>query len=307
MKEYMKYVSISKEVKNALDNNIPIVALESTIISHGMPYPRNLDVARACENEVRNNGCVPATIAIIKGKIKIGLNDEDLEYLAKTGKNVIKVSRRDIPYVVSMGLNGATTVSATMYIASLANIKIFATGGIGGVHRGASETFDISCDLEELGRTNVCVVCAGAKAILDLAKTKEYLETKGVLLIGYNTDYLPAFYNSKSAYTVDLNVKKPEDIASIIKCKYELGLDGGILITNPVPKEYELDEKIMNKAIDDAIDEMNKLGITGNETTPYLLAKICELTGGDSLESNIKLVLNNCKLASLIAKGLKNI
>lgn len=307
MKEYMKYVSISKEVKQALDNKQAIVALESTIISHGMPYPKNLEVARMCENEVRKNGCVPATIAIIKGKIKIGLDDEDLEYLAKTGRIVIKVSRRDIPYVVSMGLNGATTVSATMYIASLANIKIFATGGIGGVHRGASETFDISCDLEELGRTNVCVVCAGAKAILDLAKTKEYLETKGVLLIGYNTDYLPAFYNSKSPYTVDLNVKKPEDIAAIIKCKYELGLDGGILITNPVPKEYELDEKIMNKAIDDALTEMNKLGITGKETTPYLLAKICELTGGDSLEANIKLVLNNCKLASLIAKGLNNI
>lgn len=307
MKEYMKYVEISKEVKQALDNKQAIVALESTIISHGMPYPKNLEVARMCENEVRKNGCVPATIAIIKGKIKIGLDDEDLEYLAKTGRKVIKVSRRDIPYVVSMGLNGATTVSATMYIASLANIRIFATGGIGGVHRGASETFDISCDLEELGRTNVCVVCAGAKAILDLAKTKEYLETKGVLLIGYNTDYLPAFYNSKSPYTVDLNVKKSEDIAAIIKCKYELGLDGGILITNPVPKEYELDEKIMNKAIDDALTEMNKLGITGKETTPYLLAKICELTGGDSLEANIKLVLNNCKLASLIAKGLNNI
>lgn len=304
MNEFMKYVEISQEVKKALDNKTPIVALESTIISHGMPYPKNLEVARMCEKEVKENGCTPATIAIIKGKIKIGLDDNDLSYLAKTGREVIKVSRRDIPYVVSMGLNGATTVSATMYIASLVGIKIFATGGIGGVHRGASETFDISCDLEELGRTNVCVVCAGAKAILDLAKTKEYLETKGVLLIGYNTEYLPAFYNSKSPYSVDLNVKDPKEIAKIIKCKYDLGLNGGILIANPIPKEDELDEQVMNKAIDDAIKEMNQLGITGKETTPYLLAKICELTKGDSLESNIKLVLNNCKLAANIAKGL---
>ena len=304
MADISKYLSFSDEVKEALKSNKAIVALESTIISHGMPYPQNFEVAKMCEQSVRNNNCVPATIAIIKGKIKIGLNEDDLLYLAKTGRNVTKVSRRDIAYVVSMGLDGATTVSATMYIASLANIKIFATGGIGGVHRGASETFDISADLEELGKTDVCVVCAGAKAILDLPKTLEYLETKGVLVLGYNTSYLPAFYTSTSPYKVDYNMDDPAKIASLLKTKWDLGLHGSVLVTNPVAKEYELDEKVMNEAIDQAIKEMDKLGIKGKEATPYLLAKICEITKGESLDANIHLVLNNCILASKIAYHL---
>ena len=304
MADINKYLSFSKEVKYAIENNKPIVALESTIISHGMPYPQNVEVAKRCEQVVRDTGCIPATIAIIKGKIKIGLDEEDLEYLGKTGRNVTKVSRRDIAYVVSLGLDGATTVSATMYLASLANIKIFATGGIGGVHRGASETFDISADLEELGKTDVCVVCAGAKAILDLPKTLEYLETKGVLVLGYKTKYLPAFYTSKSDYKVDYEISFPKQIASILNTKWDLGLHGSVLVTNPVSKEFELDEKVMNKAIDEALIEMDKQNIKGKEATPYLLAKICEITKGDSLDANIHLVLNNCDLASKIAKHL---
>ena len=304
MADLYKYLEISKEVKEALSKNIPVVALESTIISHGMPYPKNLDVAHMCEKCVRENGAIPATIAIINGKIKVGLDEADLELLAKTGRGVEKVSRRDIPYVIASGKCGATTVSATMFFASLAGIKIFATGGIGGVHRGASNTFDISADLEELAHTNVAVVCAGAKAILDLAKTKEYLETKGVLVVGYKTNSLPSFYNSKSDYSVDVRLDSPKEIADMLKIKWDLGLDGSILITNPIERKYELDKDVMDKAIDDAIKEMDKLGITGKDTTPYLLAKICELTKGESLESNIKLVLNNCALASQIAKYL---
>jgi len=299
-----KYIEYSDEVKEALNSGKKIVALESTIISHGMPYPQNASVAMKCQEVIRNNGCTPATIAIIHGKLKVGLSDDEIKYLGMQGRKVIKVSRRDIPYCVSMGLDGATTVSATMYIASLANIKVFATGGIGGVHRGASETFDISCDLEELGKTNVAVICAGAKAILDLPKTLEYLETKGVLVLGYKTKKLPAFYTSESDYNVDLRVDEPKDIANILTTKWDLGLDGGVLITNPVPKEYEMDPKEMNKAIDEALEEMNKLHIIGKETTPYLLAKICEITGGESLEANIKLVLNNCDLAAKIAKNM---
>ena len=304
MADINKYLSFSNEVKYAIENNKPIVALESTIISHGMPYPQNVEVAKKCEQVVRDNGCTPATIAIIKGKIKIGLDEDDLEYLGKTGRNVTKVSRRDIAYVVALGLDGATTVSATMYLASLANIKIFATGGIGGVHRGASETFDISADLEELGKTDVCVVCAGAKAILDLPKTLEYLETKGVLVLGYNTKYLPAFYTSKSDYKVDFEISSPKQIADILNTKWDLGLHGSVLVTNPVSNEFELDEKVMNKAIDEALIEMDKQNIKGKEATPYLLAKICEITKGDSLDANIHLVLNNCDLASKIAKHL---
>jgi len=295
-------INYSNEVKEAIKKRRPIVALESTIISHGMPYPQNVMVAKQCEQIIRDNGATPATIAILKGIIKVGLNDEELEYLGKRGRKVIKTSRRDIPYIVSMKKDGATTVSATMIIASLANIKVFATGGIGGVHRGASSTFDISCDLEELGKTDVCVVCAGAKAILDLGKTLEYLETKGVLVIGYKTSTLPAFYTSSSPYKVDLKVDNAKDIANILKTKWDLGLSGGVLVTNPVPKEFEMDNKVMNKAIDKAIEEMDNLHIIGKETTPYLLAKICELTKGNSLDANIHLVYNNCILASAIAK-----
>lgn len=303
MNKMNNYIKISKEVQNALDNNLPIVALESTIISHGMPYPKNLHTALECEQIVRDNGCVPATIAIIKGKLCVGLEKEDLEYLAYTGLKVTKVSRRDIPVIVAKGADGATTVSATMYIASLVGIKIFATGGIGGVHRGAEVSMDISADLDEFAKTNVTVVCAGAKAILDLPKTLEYLETKGVPVIGYQTKTLPAFYTRKSNYSVDYQMDTPEEIAKMMKTKWDLGLNGGVLVTNPIPEEYSLDEDVMNKAIDEAIESANNEGILGKEITPYLLDKIQKLTSGTSLESNIKLVHNNCKLASLICKA----
>lgn len=297
-------ICISEEVRKALENSLPIVALESTIISHGMPYPENAETAKNCQAIIRENGAIPATIAIINGVVKVGLTDSEIDYLGKMGTKVHKTSTRDIPYIVSQNLDGATTVSATSVIASLAGIKIFATGGIGGVHRGAQETFDISCDLDELSKTKMAVVCAGAKSILDLGLTLEYLETKAVDVIGYQTDILPAFYTSKSNFKVNHRLDTPEDIAKLIKTKWDLGLPGGVLITNPIPKEYEMDPDVIDKAINDAIIEMDKLKITGNKTTPYLLGKIKDLTGGDSLESNIKLVYNNCKLASLIAKDL---
>ena len=299
-----KYLEISDEVFEALQNNKPVVCLESTIISHGMPYPQNVETALQCEQIIRNNGCVPATIAIIKGICKVGLSKDEIDYLGRMGSKVVKTSRRDIPVIVSKKLDGATTVSATMYIASLANVKVFATGGIGGVHRGAETTMDISADLEELAMTNVCVVCAGAKSILDLGLTLEYLETKGVPVIGYKTDCLPAFYTSKSEFNVNYRMDSPKEIADMINTKSALNLKGGVLVTNPIPQEYEMDPVVINKAIDEAIEEMNKLNIKGKETTPYLLAKIKEITKGDSLASNIKLVFNNCLLASLIAKEL---
>ena len=299
-----KYVTYSDEVKNALENNLPIIALESTIISHGMPYPENVKTALEAEKIIRDNGCIPATIAIIKGQLKVGLTKEEIDYLGKEGLKVNKTSTRDIPYIVSKKLDGATTVSATSYIASLAGIKIFATGGIGGVHRGATQTFDISADLDELSKTKMAVVCAGAKSILDLGLTLEYLETKAVDVIGYKTDLLPAFYTSKSDFKVNHRLDTPEEIADLINAKWEIGMPGGVLVTNPIPVEYEMDKEIIDKAISEAIIEMDKLGITGNKTTPYLLAKIKEITGGDSLDSNIKLVYNNCLLASLIAKNL---
>ena len=296
-------IILGKHVQEALEKNMPIVALESTIISHGMPYPENLKTALDCEKIIRDNGAVPATIAIIKGKLCVGLNEEELEYLAKTGTKVIKTSRRDIPIIVAKGLDGATTVSATMYIASLAGIKLFATGGIGGVHRGAEVTMDISADLDEFAKTNVAVVCAGAKAILDLPKTLEYLETKGVPVIGYQTEILPAFYTRKSNSKVDYRMDTPEEIAKMLKVKWDLGLNGGVLITNPIPEEYSLDEDLMNNAINEALRKADELGIQGKDITPYLLATIKEITEGKSLASNIKLVYNNCLLASLIAKS----
>ena len=299
-----KFLSINKDVEKALKEGTPIVALESTIISHGMPYPENVKTALEAEKIIRDNGCVPATIAIIKGQLKVGLTTEEIDYLGKEGLKVNKTSTRDIPYIVSQKLDGATTVSATSYIASLAGIKIFATGGIGGVHRGATETFDISADLDELSKTNMAVVCAGAKSILDLGLTLEYLETKAVDVIGYKTDCLPAFYTSKSDFKVNHRLDTPEEIANLINAKWEIGMPGGVLVTNPIPVEYEMDKDVIDKAINEAIIEMDKLGITGNKTTPYLLAKIKEITGGNSLESNIKLVYNNCLLASLIAKNL---
>lgn len=302
-----KYLIIKKEVKEALENNIPVVALESTIISHGMPYPENFKTALECEKIIRDNGAVPATIACINGYMHVGLEEEEIEYLAKKGKEVIKTSRRDLPVVIAKKLDGATTVATTMLIASLAGVKVFATGGIGGVHRGVEETMDISADLEELGSTNVAVVCAGAKAILDLPRTLEYLETKGVLVVGYQTDYLPAFYTRTSEYKLEYRMDTPKEIAESLYAKEQLGLKGGMLITNPIPKEYSLDETLMNNAISQAIKEMNEQNIIGKQTTPFLLKRISEITGGDSLASNIKLVYNNCLLASLIAKELSNL
>lgn len=297
-----KYIKISEEIKEALENNEPIVALESTIISHGMPYPQNMETALKCEEIIRENGAIPATIAIIKGQIIVGLSADEIEYIAKNGQKVVKTSRRDLPLIVSLGLDGATTVATTMYIASLVGISFFATGGIGGVHRGYEETMDVSADLDEFAQTSVCVVCAGAKAILDLPRTLEYLETKGVPVIGYQTGYLPAFYTRTSPYKLNYRLDSPTDIAKMVKTKWELGLAGGVIIANPIPSEYSLDEKMMNKAIDNAIISMNELGIRGKDTTPYLLKTIVELTDGQSLNANINLVFNNCKLAALIAK-----
>lgn len=299
---FSKYIKISDEIKSALQKNEPVVALESTIISHGMPYPQNMNTALKCEEIIRAEGVHPATIAIIKGQIVVGLSKDEIEYIAKKGHEVVKTSRRDLPIIVSQNLDGATTVAATMYIANLVGISFFATGGIGGVHRGFEDTMDVSADLDEFAMTSVCVVCAGAKAILDLPRTLEYLETKGVPVIGYQTNYLPAFYTKSSPYKINYRMESPLEIAKMVKAKWELGLTGGVIITNPIPDEYSLDEHIMNDAIDQALNKMNQLQIKGKETTPYLLKTIVELTDGKSLEANIKLVFNNCKLASKIAK-----
>lgn len=298
------FIELSQEVKLAKEKGKPIVALESTIISHGMPYPKNVETAKLVEKTVRNNGAVPATIAIIKGKLKVGLSEEEIEYLGQKGLKVTKASRRDIPYLCARKMDGATTVAATMIIASLAGIEVFATGGVGGVHRGASQSMDISADLEELGKTSVIVVCAGAKAILDLPLTMEYLETKGVCVIGYGTNELPAFYTRKSGLSVTVKSDTPEDIADIWNSKKKIVPQGGLLVTNPIPEEYSMDPNYINDEIDIAIHDMEKLGIKGKETTPYLLDRIQKLTGGASLEANIKLVLNNAALASRIATFL---
>lgn len=301
MKQYIEY---SKEVEKAIKENKKIVALESTIISHGMPYPKNVETAKNCEQIVRDNGCVPATIAILNGKLKVGLNPEDLEFLGKEGINIHKTSRRDIAYNLANNINGATTVSATMFIAALANINVFATGGIGGVHRGAESTMDISADLEELSETPVIVVSAGAKSILDIGLTLEYLETKGVEVIGYKTKTLPAFYTRESDFNVNFKIDDPKEIANMFTIKQDLNLRGGMLVANPIPEEFSMNKKEIDDVINNAIIEMDKLGIKGKETTPYLLGKVVELTKGKSLESNIALVYNNCKVASLIAKEL---
>jgi pseudouridine-5'-phosphate glycosidase len=298
-----RYLDISDEVKKALDNNKPIVALESTIISHGMPYPQNVETALKVEEIIRENGAVPATIGIIGGRLKAGLTAEEIDYMGRAG-NIAKVSRRDIPYLVAHKRDGATTVASTMIIAAMAGIKVFATGGVGGVHRGAEKTMDISADLEELAMTEVAVVCAGAKSILDLGLTLEYLETKGVPVLGYKTEELPAFYTRKSGFKVDYKVDTPEEIASILRTKWELGLMGGALIANPIPEEYSMDADLITRVIEDAVKEAEALGIKGKNTTPFLLAKIKEITGGESLESNIQLVYNNALLAAQIARAL---
>ena len=296
-----KYLDISPEVAEALNSGKPVVALESTIISHGMPYPRNVETALLVEQTIRENGAVPATIAIIGGRLKAGLSKDEIEYLGKSGRNVAKTSRRDIAALVARKADGATTVTTTMMIAHMAGISIFATGGIGGVHRGAEVTMDISADLEELGNTPVMVVCAGAKSILDLGLTLEYLETKGVPVVGYGTDELPAFYTRHSGFGVDYRADSPEELAAMFKAQRDLGLKGGMLVTNPIPEEYSMDKAVIDAAIDHAIKEASEKGIKGKETTPFLLAKVVELTGGDSLDSNIALVLNNARLAAKAA------
>ena len=294
-------MKIGVEVKKALDNHLPVVALESTIISHGMPYPKNVETALLVEKTIRENGAIPATIGIIDGEPIIGMTPEEIEEFGKKS-GIVKCSRRDLPIIYAEKLWGATTVSATMILAHQAGIEFFVTGGIGGAHRKANETFDISADLEELGKTNVSVICAGPKAILDLGLTLEYLETKGVPVLGYNTDCLPAFFTNKSQYKVDYNAKTPDTIARIVYEKRKNKLDGGVLITNPIPDEYSMDEATINSAIDEALMEMEKLGIRGKEETPFLLKKIVELTNGASLEANIKLILNNAALGANIAK-----
>ena len=283
-----KYLSISPEVQEALREGKPVVALESTIISHGMPYPQNVETALRVEQTIRDNGAVPATIAIIGGKLKAGCTPEEIEYLGHKGQAVTKASRRDLPVL----------------IAAMAGIRVFATGGIGGVHRGAETTMDISADLEELAQTPVMVICAGAKSILDLGLTLEYLETKGVPVIGYGTEELPAFYTRKSGFKVDYRIDTPQELAAAFRAKLDMGLQGGMLVTNPIPEEYSMPPEIINRAIDEAIKEANQLGIRGKQTTPFLLAKVKELTSGDSLASNIQLVLNNARLAALTAAEL---
>ena len=299
-----QYLDVAPEVAEALRQNRPVVALESTIISHGMPYPQNVQTALTVEKTIRENGAVPATIAVIGGRLKAGCSAEEIEYLGKQGQAVTKASRRDLPVLVARKADGATTVTTTMMIAHMAGIDVFATGGIGGVHRGAEVTMDISADLEELAQTPVMVVCAGAKSILDLGLTLEYLETKGVPVIGYGTDELPAFYTRKSGFGVDYRVDSPEELAAMFRAQRELSYKGGMLVTNPIPEQYAMDKEVIDKAIEQALAEAKEQHVHGKETTPFLLARVVELTGGDSLESNIKLVLNNATVAAKTAAEL---
>lgn len=301
------YLELSAEVEQALKEGKPVVALESTIISHGMPYPQNVQTALKVEQTIRDNGAVPATIAIIGGKLKAGCTPEEIEYLGKKGQAVIKASRRDLPVLVARKEDGATTVTTTMIIAAMAGIKVFATGGIGGVHRGAETTMDISADLEELAQTPVMVICAGAKSILDLGLTLEYLETKGVPVIGYQTEELPAFYTRHSGFKVDYRIDSPEELALAFSAKIELGLKGGMLVTNPIPEQYSMPKDVIDKAINEALRQMNEAGVHGKQCTPFLLAKVKELTGGDSLAANIELVLNNARLAAKTATALSRL
>ena len=296
-----QYLDINPEVAAALADGKPVVALESTIISHGMPYPQNVETALNVEKIIRDNGAVPATIAIIGGRLKAGLTADEIEYFGKKGRAIHKASRRDLAVLCARGEDGATTVTTTMMIAHMAGIRFFATGGIGGVHRGAETTMDISADLEELARTPVMVVCAGAKSILDLGLTLEYLETKGVPVLGYQTEELPAFYTRKSGFGVDYRMDTPAELAAAFKAQNDMALGGGMLVTNPIPEEYSMPKDVIDAAIDQAIAECNAQGIKGKETTPFLLARVAEITGGDSLASNIRLVYNNAKLTALTA------
>ena len=299
-----QYLDIAPEVKAALDEGRPVVALESTIISHGMPYPQNVETALQVEQIIRDNGAVPATIAILGGRLKAGLSHDEIEYLGKQGTKVAKASRRDLTTLVERKADGATTVTTTMMIAHMAGIRIFATGGIGGVHRGAETTMDISADLEELASTPVMVVCAGAKSILDLGLTLEYLETKGVPVLGYRTETLPAFYTDESDFKVDYRMDSPEEIAAAVTAQRDMGYPGGMLITNPIPHQYAMPKDVIDAAINQALAEAKEQGVKGKATTPFLLARVCELTGGESLKSNIKLVLNNVALGAQIASAM---
>jgi pseudouridine-5'-phosphate glycosidase len=301
------YLDVSEEVNDALRVNMPIVALESTIITHGMPWPQNLETALEVENAVREEGAVPATVAIMGGRLKVGLSRDALERLANGSLHPVKASRRDIPMLVARGGNGATTVAGTMLIAESAGIRVFATGGIGGIHRGAEKTWDVSADLEELARTNVAVVCAGAKAILDLPKTMEYLETKGVPVIGFGTSELPAFYTRQSGIKLSQRADTPEEIALLLYAKWVLGLNGGVVIANPIPARYAMDKSVIDAAIGKAVGESEAKGLKGAELTPYLLARVAEITGGDSLEANIALVKNNAHVAASIAKEYERV
>ncbi|CEK39685.1 pseudouridine-5'-phosphate glycosidase [Paraclostridium sordellii] len=301
-----KYLHIHPEVKKALSEGQPVVALESTIISHGMPYPKNVEMAKNVSKIIRDNGAIPATIAIIDGILKVGLTSEEIEFLG-TSKNVLKASRRDLPFIISKKLNGATTVATTMILANLAGVKVFATGGIGGVHRDAQETFDISADLQELANTNVAVVCAGAKSILDIGLTLEYLETNGVPVVGFGTEDFPAFYTRKSGFGVDYKVASSMEVASALKAKWDLDLKGGMVIGNPIPENFEMDYNTINNAIETALKEADENNITGKKVTPFLLDKVKTITAGKSLEANIELVYNNAKVAAQIAKDLSSL
>lgn len=302
-----RYLDLAEEVNDALNRGLPVVALESTIISHGMPWPRNLDTALEVEAVVRKAGAVPATVAIVSGRLKAGLSRESLELLAKAGSSVTKASRRDFPRLLAQGGLGATTVAGTMIVASMAGIRVFATGGMGGIHRGAESSWDVSADLDELARTSVAVVCAGAKSILDLPKTLEYLETRGVPVIGFRTLELPAFYTSRSGLALEERADSAEEIAAILHAKWMSGLEGGVVVANPIPEAFAMDPDIINPAIEKAVADAARQGIGGKRLTPYLLARIVELTGGDSLESNIALVMHNARLAAAIAAAYASI
>ena len=300
-KSLCEYLDVAPEVAAAIQSGQAVVALESTIISHGMPYPRNVETAALVEDTVRQGGAIPATIAIVDGRLKVGLSGKEIERLGKLGTDVIKCSRRDLPFVVARKQDGATTVAATMIIAAMAGIRVFATGGIGGVHRGVEDTLDISADLEELAHTNVTVVCAGIKSVLDIGRTLEYLETKGVPVVGYQTDTLPAFYSRDSGFPVNYRVDTAAQVANAMKIKWGMNLDGGMVVAVPIPEEHALASDEINDVIEDALTEMQRQGITGKDTTPFLLASISERTDGRSLEANIQLVINNARVAAEIA------
>lgn len=301
------YLDIAPEVQRALDAGQPVVALESTIISHGMPYPQNVATALQVEQEVRNHGAVPATVAIVGGRLKAGLSPAEIESLGKSGRDVVKVSRRDVPFIVAAGATGATTVASTMIIAAMAGIRLFATGGIGGVHRGAQQSFDVSADLQELAQTPVAVVCAGAKSILDLRLTLEYLETHGVPVVGYQTNALPAFFTRDSAFSVDYRLDTPQEVARALHVKWAMSLKGGMVIANPIPEAYAMPRAAIDAAIEQALAEAQAQNIGGKESTPFLLARVCDITGGDSLAANIQLVLNNARLAAAVGIELAGI